>query len=325
MSEVRESGARAATVNVEIRAAELLQRRRFWNWSEADQAELDGWLDEALAHRVAFLRLEAGLERTERLAALRPPEPEREARARRRFVAMLAKTVAGVGAVAVLGVSAVLYLPWTRTQTYTTPVGGHEIVALADGSHIELNTDTIVHADVGADHRTASLDRGEAFFDISHDVGHPFTVAVAGHHITVLGTKFRIRSESGHVEVALLEGRVWFDAGSSPGQAALLVPGDVLVARANTISVTKEPAQDLAGSLGWRRGMLVFHDTTLTDAAAEFNRYNSRKLVIAGADTARLTIGASFPVNGVEAFTRVAREIFGLHVETRGDQIVISR
>jgi len=324
MSEARENEARALNSAVEIRAAELLQRRRFWNWGETDQAELDCWLDEALAHRVAFLRLEAGLERTERLAALRPQESEHDA-PRRRVFATLAKTVAGIGLVAALGAGVASYMSWTRAQTYTTPVGGHEIVALTDGSHIELNTDTIVRTDVGADHRTASLDRGEAFFDISHDVGHPFTVAVAGHHITVLGTKFRIRAESDHVEVALLEGRVWFDAGSSPGQATLLVPGDVLVARANAISVTKEPARELAGSLGWRHGMLVFHETTLMDAAAEFNRYNDRKIVIAGTDTAKLTIGASFPVNGVEAFTRVAREIFGLHVESRGDQIVISR
>ena len=62
----------SGAMDVEARAAMYLQRRRYWNWSEADKAELNAWLAEALAHRVAFWRLEATMGRTERLAALRP-------------------------------------------------------------------------------------------------------------------------------------------------------------------------------------------------------------------------------------------------------------
>ncbi|HTO39377.1 MAG TPA: hypothetical protein VL026_00265, partial [Rhizomicrobium sp.] len=64
---------------------------------------------------------------------------------------------------------------------------------------------------------------------------------------------------------------------------------------------------------------------TLADAAAELNRYNSRKLVIADGATAALTIGGTFRTNDVEAFTRVVRQILGVHVVYRGNNIVISQ
>ena len=58
---------------IEECAANWLQRRRYWKeWSEADQKALESWLAESMNHAVAFWRLEATLERTERLSALRP-------------------------------------------------------------------------------------------------------------------------------------------------------------------------------------------------------------------------------------------------------------
>ena len=71
--------------------------------------------------------------------------------------------------------------------------------------------------------------------------------------------------------------------------------------------------------------MLVFKHTTLADAAAEFNRYNREKLVIADPAAAKLTIDGTFPTNDVGAFTDAAQTIFGLQVKNHGDEIVISR
>ena len=81
----------------------------------------------------------------------------------------------------------------------------------------------------------------------------------------------------------------------------------------------------IAGELGWRKGLLVFRYTPLVEAAAEFNRYNSQKLVVADPAVARLTIYGTFPVNDVAAFARVARNALGLRVEYHGDEIVILR
>ncbi|HEY5236887.1 MAG TPA: FecR domain-containing protein, partial [Rhizomicrobium sp.] len=199
-------------------------------------------------------------------------------------------------------------------------------VRLADGSQVELNTDTVLRADVSADQRTVWLDRGEAFFQVRHDVAHPFVVMAGKQRVTDLGTKFLVRRDSTRFEVAVMEGRVRFDTlDSHAPQPATLTPGDVAVASANAMLVTRQPAQKLASELGWRHGVLVFEHTTLADAAAEFNRYNSEKLVIADAAAGRRTIGATFRTGDVELFARAAQELLGLRVENRGSEIVISR
>jgi len=64
---------------------------------------------------------------------------------------------------------------------------------------------------------------------------------------------------------------------------------------------------------------------TLVDAAAEFNRYNHKQLVVVDPRAAGVHIGGSFDATNVEAFVRLLRQGFGLTVEEEGNVIRISR
>jgi transmembrane sensor len=305
-----------------IAADWLMERQDRDNWNEKNQAELDAWLAQSLAHRIAFLRLEATWGRTERLVALRRPTPDIALRAAgRRSWPLLAGIAASVALIAVIGAVAANMMLRPQDRTYTTPVGGRELVSFADGSQIELNTDTVLRTRMNTGERTVWLDRGEAYFRVHHDSAHPFVVIAGKQRITDLGTKFFIRRETGRLEVALLEGKVRF----SGAKSALMNPGDEIVAAANRTSLSKKSVLDLANELGWRRGVLVFRHTTLADAAAEFNRYNSQKIAVADADAAQHTIDGTFLTNDLEDFTDAAQTIFGLHVKNDGKNIVISR
>jgi len=303
------------------RAADWIQRRQFWNWSEADQAELDAWLAQSPAHLVAYLRVEAAWGRTERLAALGASGSE--AAAPKRGILPFVIGMAAVIVVAVAGVAISRMALQPQDRLFSTPVGGHETVAFADGSKIELNTDTVLRTRMTTNQRTIWLERGEAYFQVKHDAAHPFIVFAGRHRVTDLGTKFLIRRDPGRLEVALLEGRVRFGAASEQSQSALMVPGDVATATTGTMFVTREDARDLANQLGWRHGVLVFRHTTLAAAATEFNRYNRRQLIIADPAAASITIDGTFPTGGVEDFSKLAQAVLGLHVESHGDEIVI--
>ena len=76
--------------------------------------------------------------------------------------------------------------------------------------------------------------------------------------------------------------------------------------------------------LGWRRGVLVFDNTTLADAAIEFNRYNRQKLVIADPAAARLTIDGTFQTTDVRHLP-MPRRTCSTARRDRGNEIVISR
>ena len=76
--------------------------------------------------------------------------------------------------------------------------------------------------------------------------------------------------------------------------------------------------------LAWRRGMVVFDQMSLGEAAQEFNRYNKIQLEIPDAQTAGIRIGGSFEADNSEAFVRLLHSAYGLKVERRGDRIRIS-
>jgi transmembrane sensor len=61
---------------IEQEAARWVVRRDNSPWTEADQAQLDAWLEEHIAHRVAFVRLEAVWAKCARLRALGAGVPE---------------------------------------------------------------------------------------------------------------------------------------------------------------------------------------------------------------------------------------------------------
>jgi transmembrane sensor len=310
---------------IEARAADWFQRQQFWDWSAEQQNAFDSWLAESSAHRVAFLRLKSGYERTERLVALRAPLVEEG----RRIWPGVLGVAASLAAIAVLSVGGAFYISRgarSPETAYTTPVGGQEIIRLADGSQIELNTDTVVRLSMDAGRRIAKLEKGEAYFQIVHDDLHPFVVETAGHRVTDLGTQFSVRNQAGEIEVALVEGRARLESANSRNHvsAAVLTPGDVAVATAGAMSVRKEPAHDIANALSWRHGLLVFHNTSLADAAAALNRYNRNKLVIDDPKAAELMINGTFGTHDVEFFARMTQAVFGLRVTSNGTTTRIS-
>lgn len=306
---------------IEARAAEWLQRRHFWNWSKEDDAALNAWLEEAMAHRIAYWRLNAGFTRTDRLAALR--QPAQEAPARESFPFAL-KIAASLAIAVVIGAAAAQLLMPPRERDYSTALGGRETVSFADGSKIELNTNTALRTRMTTKERIVWLEHGEAFFQVRHDPAHPFIVYAGNHRVTDLGTKFTVRRDSGRLEVSVVQGRVRFE-GAAVRKPALLTPGDVAVATADSVSVTRESSKDLANALGWRSGVLVFRHATLGEAAAEFNRYNSVKLVIPDKETAALKIYGVFRTDNIEDFTRLAEMVLGLHVAHNANELVITR
>lgn len=317
------------TEAVRTEAAEWLARRDRGPWSPADQTALDAWMAQSWAHATAFWRLDAAWGRADRLGAMRPASASRFGRlgdaVGGRFLPMLLRAAAACLVIAAVGGAVVYTRQPAGERSYETTVGGHETLTLGDGTKVELNTDTKVR--VARDRRKIWLDRGEAYFDVVHDTARPFVVMVGDHRVTDLGTKFLVRQNANRLEVSLFEGRAKLDTTGewmSP-RSAMLVPGDVAIATADSMSVMKKPQKALTSELGWRRGVLIFRHASLAEAAAEFNRYNRRKLVIEDVAAARLTIDGTFQADNIEDFTRLAQLVLGVRAENRGSEIAIMR
>jgi len=315
----------APALEVQARAAEfLVARRNAQAWSETDEQSLQSWLTQSMAHRIAFWRLESVWDRADRLNALRPLAPARNAGLQAPRKRMHFAFAAAIAAVAAIGVSTGVLWNQPHATLYATPLGGRETIRLADGTTIELNTNTVVRTAFTERRRTVELVRGEAFFQVKHDEKRPFVLLAANHRVIDLGTKFLAREDGTQLKVVLIEGSAKLESGASAAKSAVLTPGDEAIATAHDLVVTRKSNRQLDSELGWQRGVLVFQRATLFEVAKEYNRYNSRKIVIGDAKSGARVITATLPTNDVTGFARMAKNFLGLHVEERSGEIVIS-
>lgn len=348
---------------IEEAAGDWLARRDTGSWSDADQAAFDRWLDESPSHRVAFLRLDDIWERSRRLKALgagiepgevppsgswnfspfseraespqilapssnehdtpAPPTGEESVEHERRPVPYA--LAAGFLLVIALATG---WLLWPAGITYRTPVGGTASVPISDGSKVTLNTDSQVRIALTEHERRIELERGEAFFEVAKDPGRPFVVSAGDQRVIAIGTKFSVRRAASEVVVVVTEGRVRVQSETQSTRtdaASLLSAGTIARASDTGVLLVEKPVAEAEEALSWRSGVLVFRDVTLAEAVAEFNRYNTRPVVIEDADIADFTVAGNFRATNVDAFVRLLERGYPLRVQQREDRIVLSR
>ncbi len=314
---------------IEQDAALWLIRREEDGWTPADQAELDAWLAMSMAHKAAYWRLEHGWREADRIGALGMTEqvaviPPRGYISRWRPFAIAASLVVALLA----GVDQTRIWPSTvvKAQHFTTAIGVQKIVPLVDGSRVELNTASAMRTVVDEKRRDVWLDKGEAYFEIAHRDGLPFVVHAGSRTVTVLGTKFAVRRDDDKVTVSVVEGRVRVDDAVQPNAvpAAIITAGDVAVARGTSTLLAGKSDDRVNSSLGWRTGILNFDNTPVSEAVAEFNRYNTTPIRIADDKTGEILIGGSFQASNIDTFIRLLHDAYGLKVRRDDNGVTIS-
>ncbi|MFL1416985.1 FecR family protein [Pseudomonas fildesensis] len=171
-------------------------------------------------------------------------------------------------------------------------------VTLGDGSQVELNLGTELVYSNYKDQRRVTLNKGEAFFKVSHDSAHPFIVRAGDGQVRVTGTQFNVWKYDDQVRVMLIEGSVQISidkvhgsAPLTPGMQASYRQGDA------TPQISSIAANDTA--LAWRQGKLVLDNLALADALPLINRYLSKPVMLADASTGAIRIGGIYNLNEV--------------------------
>jgi transmembrane sensor len=327
---------------IEDRAAGWLAKKDGGAWGAADEAALTRWLGESSAHLVAYLRLEAGWEKSARLNAFGAGAPGSEVPARGTWRASpffedhrptsdspvtrfrgLTRQRAWAAGMLLIMVGGTAFLFWPHDGDYRTPVGGIASVPLTDGSRVTLNTDTKIRVEVTPARRQVRLQRGEAFFEVARDPSRPFIVIAGGERITVLGTAFSVMRERNGVRVAVTQGRVRVDG---PGRNETLAAGSVARVHDTGLVVQKEDLPTVERRLSWRRGFLTFEETTLAEAVAEINRYTGRKIHIEDPRLGALTLSGKLRLSNSDDLIELLRKGYGIEArEERGSIHLTSR
>jgi transmembrane sensor len=225
---------------------------------------------------------------------------------------------AAAAMLAALAVGAIWLQRGSELQTLATAVGQQRNVALADGSIVTLNTNTIVETDFRRHTREIYLRKGEAHFQVAHDRSRPFLVHAGDAVVRAVGTAFEVRVLTDqHVDVVVNEGRVEVQA-TAPMPASAnpstqtrtaaattvraLNAGERLSTASHDYAVTPITAQQLSIELAWREGAIVFDGEPLSEAIAEIERYTDARIVVSDPAIAGLRVGGRFRTGNVQEF-----------------------
>jgi transmembrane sensor len=277
------------------------------------------WLDGDPRRGGALLRAEAALSFIDRGRALAGVVPKPERRPiwiRRKLLfagAALAASIAGI----------VLVLP--GPQHYGTAIGEIRQVPLQDGSVVAINTQSAVEVSMKPASREVTLTRGEAWFKVAHDKTRPFVVSAGRIRIRAVGTAFSVRMHDEGADVQVTEGVVdTWTMGEEDRKVQVAAGSKAFVAEYEPPK-TAEASADIERSLAWRAGQIVLEGETLDQAAAQFNRYNEKKLVISDSDLAAEKLVGQFRATEPDTFAEAVVTTLGATVKNKGDRIELSR
>ncbi|MDD2109101.1 sigma-70 family RNA polymerase sigma factor [Pseudomonas asiatica] len=194
---------------------------------------------------------------------------------------------AGVAAALVL---AVAVAGWQQAPVlladYHTGVGERQVVTLADGTRVTLNSATALSVVFSDRERRVVLESGEALFETTDD-SRPFVVDTAGERVQGSAATFSVRRD-GRVVLAHGEAKV--------GEHELAV------------------AADAGTQMAWQRGKLIFNGKPLGQLLAELERYRHGRIVLSDSKLAAMEVSGVFDLDEPEALLRTLEQRYGLKV-----------
>lgn len=277
-------------------AAHWCMRLHAEDFSEEERGEFQRWLAADPRHAAEYAEMEEIWALSELLP--RTPAPELRNHAATRPLGWLQG-----------------WIP-SNYQRYEAE-GNVRHAVLPDGSEVELDLNTQLSFANFKDIRRVSLDRGEAYFHVTHDSAHPFVVKAGNGSITVTGTRFNVWKYQDNVVVTVTEGSVKVrsegsgnDSSLTPGMQASYYPG---------LLQPLVEAVDTRQTLAWREGRLVLDDLPLSKALPLINRYLDAPLVLGDRSAAKLRIGGIYSTRDIRSLVDALPKVLPVDLEHRED------
>jgi transmembrane sensor len=286
---------------------------------DPNDEEFQRWLQGDPRRRGALLRAEAALSFVDRgraLAGVIPKPVPRPIWIRRKWMFASVTLAAGIVGVVIL---------MTGAHRYGTGLGEVRRVPLSDGSVVALNTQSAVDIAMRPTVREVALARGEAWFKVAHDNKRPFIVSAGGIRVRAVGTAFSVRRRDDGVLVQVTEGVVETWTIGEENRRVEIKAGSRAYVAEYEAPQSFPAAADIERSLAWREGQIVLQGQTLDEAAAQFNRYNAKKLLITDPHLAAEKLVGQFRATDPTTFAGAVATTLGATVDEEGDTIRLSR
>lgn len=212
----------------------------------------------------------------------------------------------------------------TQMPTHSTKIGETFSATLADGSRVELNTDSAIKVRFHGHERQVVLLKGQALFDVAHDAARPFIVVAGETRVRALGTRFEVRKVGDDVRVVLAQGSVEVTDRAVRPAPWRLSPGQALALAPKAPASTTAKSVDVPAAISWTSGKITFQDMPLGEAVAEVNRYSRQKIVLGPGVPVERRVSGVFPAGDNGDFVAAMGAVFHLDAATgaRGEIIM---
>ncbi|WP_315809196.1 FecR family protein [Pseudomonas sp. C9-3] len=294
-------------------AAKWFSRQRAGAWDARERQAFADWLAEDPAHESAYREIEqlwSDLDHIRRPAIVpgrRPALPWRGLAAASVFCAalLLANDFSG-GRLA------------DPQQVQTTAAGEQREVTLPDGTRAFLAGDSSLRVDFSDAFRDVQLLRGEAYFEVTHDVGRPFRVTSGDSRVRVLGTGFDVHREDAGLTVAVRHGKVALQAKLDARDEQTLTAGDraQLAAGAGEAQIDRVPVASIAA---WRDGMLAFRNQPLGALVDELSQYRAAPIRLGDERLAQRPISGNVRLARPDDFLAALPVLLDVRVQRKAD------
>lgn len=297
-------------------AANWLTRLHDEDVSDADRQAFHTWCEADPRHAVAIERMRGLWGSLDTL----PAKPARRA-LNRAFAPQRRRgaQVVGLLGVVVCGWLGVQHLPvWMADQR--TGVGERRQVALADGSQLQLNSNSAVDVKFDGHQRVIELLQGELWVDVAKDAQRPFVVRTDQGTATALGTRYLVkRAADGTTVVTVIESTVAVQGDTSEavkvsaGQRAVLDHGRAQAPRA--IGNTDPDA--------WTRGLLKVNDQPLDEVLQTLASYRHGMVRFDPQALQNLRVSGVFKLDDTAAALSTLADNLPIQVEYFTDLLVV--
>ena len=286
----------------------------------AEQRRLfETWLAKNENHRAAYAEAERVWANMDALKLLPVPglDEARSAKPRISSSAQLASLAFFILTSALLGGAWLEYS--AETINYSTKMGEHRRIELADSSHIDLNTDTRISVRISLLQRNVVLTQGETLFEVSHSYLGPFTVQVDDLRIRDVGTRFNVRKQAEGITISVLEGEVELNNGQSVNNERLIAGNQR--SYTETAGLGQLQAVDDGKLTAWVNGQLIFKHTPLRKVMSELERYHPVQFTFADPELAQETLSGTFNSDDIDPFLHALEAILPIQSKRNGQQI----
>jgi transmembrane sensor len=202
--------------------------------------------------------------------------------------------VTGLAAAILIGVFVWRYGIMSAEAVYSAPANQHRTIELTDRSALVLGADSVVAVKYTTATRFLSIERGEAYFEVAHNVKRPFIVQAGNVRITAVGTEFNVQRDADQVVVTVTEGVVEVRRDGAPPDVApsRVTVGERLVLPVLQHAHTAPRGESTPGST-WHNGQIEFVNAPLSQVLGVIDPYAPRHLIIEDPRVADLTFSGT--------------------------------